>query len=342
MIDERRPDLSRQVRPMQHHHLGVVLAVALGLLVVFMFRFDITAMPGVTAIADHTLRYLAAAGTVIVAARSSRFLWILVAAMLVIGPDLEQALTIWQSAGLSLTIQHASDLASAPFTGRADAVGLLIDACLVGIPGLAAFKRVPPTTIRPLPIVPVVVACAAASVVIGGLHAARATDNPLWIGATLLIATAIAAALTAGGRWWYLAASVVAAFLLGEGTAILLGLPANPSLSVLAAPIGTLIVGLWPVAERASAGMFARPLRTLVALNGVNAADALLTSTALRGHRVEELNPLIVRTGFLPKLVIGAFASYAIYRLRPRWLILPTTVLALVVLWHLIGAALLT
>lgn len=69
------------------------------------------------------------------------------------------------------------------------------------------------------------------------------------------------------------------------------------------------------------------------ALNALNIADALLTTIALRAGVAVEANPVVRTIGMPGKVVLVAVAGWALYRLRPRALMVPIAALALVVLW---------
>jgi hypothetical protein len=76
----------------------------------------------------------------------------------------------------------------------------------------------------------------------------------------------------------------------------------------------------------------------LLAVNALNAADALLTDVSIRHGLAAETNPVASALGVKGKLILVAAASYLLYRIRPRALILPIVALAAVVLY--IGIAL--
>jgi hypothetical protein len=73
------------------------------------------------------------------------------------------------------------------------------------------------------------------------------------------------------------------------------------------------------------------PLFLLVAVNGLNAADAILIDLSIRWGIATELNPVASALGIGGKLVLVAVASFLLYRIRPRVLLWPTLALATVV-----------
>jgi hypothetical protein len=82
------------------------------------------------------------------------------------------------------------------------------------------------------------------------------------------------------------------------------------------------------------------PLFLLVAVNGLNAADAILTDLSIRRGIATELNPVASALGSGGKLVLVAVASYLLYRIRPRALLWPTLALAAVVCYIAIALVL--
>ena len=90
---------------------------------------------------------------------------------------------------------------------------------------------------------------------------------------------------------------------------------------------------------RALAALMGSPLALLVAVNALNVADAALTVLWIEMGIALEANPIVDAMGFPAKVVVVAVGSYAVYRLRPRWLIVPIVALALVCVYHLAGAA---
>lgn len=82
-----------------------------------------------------------------------------------------------------------------------------------------------------------------------------------------------------------------------------------------------------------------RPLVLLLAVNVLNVTDAVLTAVGQSRGVIQEANPLISRVGLLPKLILVPVVSWAMYRLRPRWLLVPAILLADVVMYHVAGLA---
>lgn len=81
--------------------------------------------------------------------------------------------------------------------------------------------------------------------------------------------------------------------------------------------------------------------RGVLARNGVNIADALLTAGWLLAGVAEEANPLFagdqVLLALLGKVIVVGAASLAVARLAPHMLIWPTAALAVVTVHHLLG-----
>lgn len=81
------------------------------------------------------------------------------------------------------------------------------------------------------------------------------------------------------------------------------------------------------------------PLALLLAVNLLNVADAALTVLWIEMGIAVEANPVVDLIGFPAKVVGVAIGSYVVYRLRPRWLLVPIAALALVCVYHVAGAA---
>lgn len=81
------------------------------------------------------------------------------------------------------------------------------------------------------------------------------------------------------------------------------------------------------------------PLALLLAVNLLNVLDAALTVLWIQMGIAVEANPIVEAVGFPAKVVGVAAGSYVVYRLRPRWLLVPIAALTLVFLYHLVGAA---
>ena len=76
-------------------------------------------------------------------------------------------------------------------------------------------------------------------------------------------------------------------------------------------------------------------------LNALNVADAWLTTIALDNGLAVEANPVVRFIGMPGKVALVAGASWLLYQLRPRALIVPIVALGLVVAWttlNLVGA----
>ena len=89
----------------------------------------------------------------------------------------------------------------------------------------------------------------------------------------------------------------------------------------------------------ALAALMGSPLALLVVINALNVADATLTVLWIEMGIALEANPIVDAMGFPAKVAVVAVGSYVVFRLRPRWLIVPIVALALVCVYHLVGAA---
>ena len=78
----------------------------------------------------------------------------------------------------------------------------------------------------------------------------------------------------------------------------------------------------------------------LLAVNGLNAADAILTDLSIRWDLATELNPVASALGTWGKVALVAVASYILYRIQPGALIWPGLALAAVDGYIVIGLAL--
>ncbi len=81
-------------------------------------------------------------------------------------------------------------------------------------------------------------------------------------------------------------------------------------------------------------------LGLLIALNVLNLLDAITTSIVLGLGVAKEANPVISAIGLDGKVLIVCLLSLAVWRLRPRALIVPVVFYAAVVTYTLSGLAL--
>jgi hypothetical protein len=88
---------------------------------------------------------------------------------------------------------------------------------------------------------------------------------------------------------------------------------------------------------RLFARLEARPVEALIACNGLNLADALLTAVGVHGGLAVETNPVVNTIGLPIKILLVGLLSGALARTRPRALIWPCAALTAVVLWHVCG-----
>jgi hypothetical protein len=88
------------------------------------------------------------------------------------------------------------------------------------------------------------------------------------------------------------------------------------------------------------ASTFVHPVVLLLGVNALNVLDAALTMLWIHMGIAVEANPVVDAIGFPAKVVGVAVGSYLVYRLRPRWLLAPVAVLAVVAVYHVVGAAL--
>lgn len=94
-----------------------------------------------------------------------------------------------------------------------------------------------------------------------------------------------------------------------------------------------------PAATARPTSAVLRPLALLVAVNALNVVDAALTMLWIEMGIAVEANPVVETIGWPAKLVGVAAGSYVVYRLRPRWLLVPAAALTAVCVYHVVGAA---
>lgn len=87
------------------------------------------------------------------------------------------------------------------------------------------------------------------------------------------------------------------------------------------------------------AALMASPLALLVTVNALNVVDAALTILWIEMGIALEANPIVDAVGFPAKVFAVGIGSYLVYRVRPRWLIVPIAALAAVCVYHVVGAA---
>ena len=92
-------------------------------------------------------------------------------------------------------------------------------------------------------------------------------------------------------------------------------------------------------ARSALATLAGSPLALLLTVNVLNVLDAALTVLWIEMGIALEANPVVDAIGFPAKVVAVAIGSYVVYRLRPRWLLVPIAALAAVCVYHVVGAA---
>jgi hypothetical protein len=80
------------------------------------------------------------------------------------------------------------------------------------------------------------------------------------------------------------------------------------------------------------------PLSTLVLLNVLNVADAVLTWIAVDANQAVEANPVVRMLGLPAKVMLVAAISLVLYRRRPRALAWTLPVFVGVLAWHVAGA----
>jgi hypothetical protein len=86
-----------------------------------------------------------------------------------------------------------------------------------------------------------------------------------------------------------------------------------------------------------SSEVLARPVVLWAALNLLNVLDAALTTGALDSGIAYEANPLVLEMGMTVKLILVAVAGAGVALLRPRALLIPIVILALVVSYTAAG-----
>jgi uncharacterized protein DUF5658 len=83
-----------------------------------------------------------------------------------------------------------------------------------------------------------------------------------------------------------------------------------------------------------------RPRALLLVVNALNLMDAILTWVGRSNGTLEEANPIVAWSGLVPKVLLVGALSALVYRLRPRWLVVPVGVFAGLILYHLAGSIL--
>jgi hypothetical protein len=83
-----------------------------------------------------------------------------------------------------------------------------------------------------------------------------------------------------------------------------------------------------------------RPLALLLLVNALNLMDAILTWIGRSNGTLEEANPIVAWSGLVPKVLLVGALSALVYRLRPRWLVVPVGVFAGLILYHVGGLVL--
>lgn len=99
-------------------------------------------------------------------------------------------------------------------------------------------------------------------------------------------------------------------------------------------------LGLTPVVGDLLRREARRPLALLVMVNALNIVDAILTWLGQANGTLEEANPIVARSGLLPKVLLVAVLSAIVYRTKARWLTVPIGVFAGLNLYHLGGLVL--
>ena len=79
------------------------------------------------------------------------------------------------------------------------------------------------------------------------------------------------------------------------------------------------------------------PLSTLVLLNVLNVADAVLTWIAVDANQAVEANPVVRMLGLPAKVMLVGAISLVLYRRRPRALAWTLPVFIGVLAWHVAG-----
>jgi len=260
--------------------------------------------------------------------------------LLVVAPTAVAFTQIASQAGVGAALGTLQPSLYGPFVGIGGVWGLCVDLAVIAAPAalLTQGRREPGTTLRGTA---VAMAALMWSVVLIAAHTALGDPN-LWVLLVNVVPLGGIAVQAATHDWRQVLVTAGIAFLLSGGSALLMGTPIGSLAPVTLAPISVLILGSWPLLAGAEDHLNDRPVLALVALNALNALDAALTSFGLSQDQVEELNPLIEQLGFGSKLLVGAVASFGIYKIRPQSLAVPTAALALVVLWHLLGLVILT
>ena len=125
--------------------------------------------------------------------------------------------------------------------------------------------------------------------------------------------------------------TILVTVALSIGTVALGYLPAIAFLVVGVFPQATLVVS--EAVEEAKA----RPLGTLILLNVLNIADAMLSEAAINAGSAHELNPFVLAVGFPAKVTLVAMFSGLLLWRRPQALVWPALVFVVLGAYHLTG-----
>jgi hypothetical protein len=159
----------------------------------------------------------------------------------------------------------------------------------------------------------------------------RATWAPTWIdeGRTFVLPPSKEGSLL---RWGIgvlgLGMTVVAMASGGSPLAV------APGLALLAAAV---VPPAWHAVELGIADALERPVVLAAALNVLNVVDVIASDAAIRAGQANELNPLIGRAGTGAKVVLVLACSLLLLRIRPRALLWPVAVFAILTAYHLTG-----
>jgi len=145
-------------------------------------------------------------------------------------------------------------------------------------------------------------------------------------------------ALTITRVWWLLLVVPVLSTIWWVSSVELL--PIQIGVVATTVPTAVFVAGLgsgWKVigAWLNQVALHARP--SLVLVNALNVADAIMTHFFVHHGQAVESNPIVRVIGLPLKIVVVLAASLLLYRIRPRALVWPVIFLAAVLVWHISG-----
>lgn len=228
-------------------------------------------------------------------------------------------------------------------------LGPTVDLAIVLVPGWIVGRRVRPRQ-WPRPVDPAQVAailtCSAAVVTAGWAMVVIQNSIDLRVVAAVAVIGLVAGLPRPRWLWFH----VLLALALAQTFAWLLDFVFWPEPTYpLSAALPHLLGDTWPIV---AVGLIAaswqplawlirrlqkRPLRSLVAVNVLNIADAVLTLLAVKAGGAYEANPFVRIAGLPVKIVFVAALTLLLYRRKPSSLVWPFAALVWVAGYHVAG-----